>query len=323
MLLWIWLGCLVIAALLYFRQLYGFFKRQGVKTPLIVPPFGTILSIFIQRDHFTEEITKVYNRFSEQRFYGAFQFLKPFLMVRDIELIKKIGVKDYEHFLDHNSLFKEEHDKLFGRNLISLTGQEWKDMRSTLSPAFTSSKMKLMLPLMVEVGDQTIHLLKKKIKESEQDYLDIEVKDLTTRYANDVIASCAFGLKVDSQMDRDNQFYAMGKTVSAFTFRQLIISFLFYCFPKVCQIFKWTLFPKPVQNFFRTLVKETMQNRELKQIVRPDMIHLLMEAKKGKVTYDEKTNQDKDTGFATVEESSVGQNKISRGTSNRNSHDIS
>lgn len=46
-------------------------------------------------------------------------------------------------------------------------GEEWKDMRSTLSPAFTSSKIKLMVPFMEEVSEQMIRALKKKIKESD------------------------------------------------------------------------------------------------------------------------------------------------------------
>ncbi|XP_026324880.1 cytochrome P450 9e2-like [Hyposmocoma kahamanoa] len=312
MLVWIWLGCLVAAVLLYFRQVYSFFKRRGVKTPGIIPPFGTMLSVLVKREHFAEQITRFYNQFPDQKFYGTFQFTKPFLQVRDIELIKKICIKEFESFLDHNTVISEDYDPLFGRNLFSLKGQEWKDMRSTLSPAFTSSKMKMMLPLMVEVGDQMNLCLQKKIKESKHGYLDVDVKDLTTRYTNDVIASCAFGLKVDSHMKEGNQFYKMGKTVAYFKFRQILMFFLLSSFPKVAGVFKWTLFPKSVQNFFRALVVNTMKNRELEQIIRPDMIHLLMEAKKGKLTYDEKSSRDKDAGFATVEESFVGQKQINR-----------
>lgn len=56
------------------------------------------------------------------RFYGTFQFTKPLLLVRDIELIKKIFVKDFEHFIDHNTIINAENDPLFGRNLFSLKG---------------------------------------------------------------------------------------------------------------------------------------------------------------------------------------------------------
>lgn len=41
---------------------------------------------------------------------------------------------------------------------------------------------------------------------------------------------------------------------------------------------------------------------------------------KGKLTHDEKSNTGKDTGFATVEESSIGRNKVDRGMLNSINH---
>lgn len=54
-----------------------------------------------------------------------YNFLTPLLHVRDIELIKKIAIKDIEHFLDHNRFFSEEFDPFFGRNLLSLSGNKF------------------------------------------------------------------------------------------------------------------------------------------------------------------------------------------------------
>lgn len=67
-------------------------------------------------------------------------------------------------------------------------------------------------------------------------YIDIDCKDLTTRYANDVIATCAFGLKVNSLIEEQNQFYAMGKTASTFNFRQVIKFFGFASFPTLMKV---------------------------------------------------------------------------------------
>jgi len=42
--------------------------------------------------------------------------------------------------MDHRVLITEDIDPLFGKNLVSLTGDKWKDMRATLSPAFTGEQ---------------------------------------------------------------------------------------------------------------------------------------------------------------------------------------
>lgn len=44
-------------------------------------------------------------------------------MLRDLELIKKIGVKDFEHFLDHRGFTDEAVEPLFARSLFALRGE--------------------------------------------------------------------------------------------------------------------------------------------------------------------------------------------------------
>ena len=47
----------------------------------------------------------------------------------------------------------ESHtDKMWMQQLLTLKGEEWKAMRSALSPVFTPAKMRLMLRLMEEVS---------------------------------------------------------------------------------------------------------------------------------------------------------------------------
>lgn len=65
------------------------------------------------------------------------------------------------------------------------------------------------------------------------------------------------------------------------------------------------IFNKKVTHFFRTLVTDSIKIRESKGIVRPDLIHLLMEARKGK-KLDSTQKEILDTGFATLEEFDMG-----------------
>ncbi|CAB3248301.1 unnamed protein product [Arctia plantaginis] len=311
MLFLLWIILIFIAILLYNREIYSRFRRHGVKYFQPLPLLGNLGSILMRKQHVTDQLDDLYYKFSGERFVGRFEFTNPVLYIRDLELIKKITVKDFEHFLDHRIMIDEKMDPLFGRNLLSLKGREWKDMRSTLSPAFTSSKMRLMVPFMVEVCDLMTQSLKAQIKDSGVDYIDVDCVDLTARYANDVIASCAFGLKVDSHSDVNNEFYTIGRETATTGFQRVLVFPWYAAFQLLMRTRGIKLFTDKISNFFRNIILQTMKERELKKILRPDMIHLLMEAKKGKLTYDE-TRKEVDAGFATVEESLVGQRKVNR-----------
>ncbi|XP_052740407.1 uncharacterized protein LOC112053802 [Bicyclus anynana] len=318
MIIFIWIGVLIAVLVLYIRKSHSRFSDYGVKHPRAYPFFGNMARIVFRIDNFSDDLDRYYDDYREERFVGKYEFLRPLLIVKDLELVKKIGIKDFEYFLDHRSFTNADVEPLFSRNILSLKGQEWKDMRSTLSPAFTSSKIKLMVPFMQEAGEQMIRSLKKKFQDSPTGSLDIDCKDLTSRYANDVIASCAFGLKVDSHTDQNNKFFEMGKNASTFKLKQMMLFFAVSICPAIANKLKLTLFSNETKDFFIDLVSSTMKDREVRNIIRPDMIHLLMEAKKGKLSHEEdknisdNNNSGRDAGFATVEESTVGKKNIDR-----------
>ncbi|XP_073945700.1 cytochrome P450 9e2-like [Choristoneura fumiferana] len=311
MMFYVWIGALLTVLVLYTRQLYGRFSKAGVRHLRPIPLLGTAGKVVLGIQHVIDATNDVYTTFLEDKFVGQYLLLKPIIFVKTPELIKKITIKDFEHFLDHQVFVSEESDPLFGRNLFSLRGQEWKDMRSTLSPAFTSSKMKHMLPLMAEVGDQMISSLKTKLRESGKTSMEIDAKDIATRYANDIIATCAFGLRVDSLSDRDNHFYRMGNK-STLGFKALLTVWGYGSVPRLMKMFKMAIFPEDVREFFKQIVLNTMNERKAHNIFRPDMIHLLMEAKKGQLTHDENSANDADAGFATAKESTVGKRNVKR-----------
>ena len=50
--------------------------------------------------------------------------MMPVVLLRDPELIKKVTVKDFEHFLDHQAPISEEAEPLFGKALFNLKGKQ-------------------------------------------------------------------------------------------------------------------------------------------------------------------------------------------------------
>ncbi|XP_068081149.1 cytochrome P450 9e2 [Anabrus simplex] len=263
---------------------YNHFKSKGIKGPKPLPFLGSMATTVFKYKNIAYVIEDICKEFEEEPFVGVFQFREPLVMVKDPELIKRIAVKDFEFFTDHQQQFTEKADSLFAKNLFSLRGEKWRDMRATLSPAFTSSKMKNMFHLMNQCGQQLGDYLHKEISKQQpgKPYV-LEMKDLFTRFANDVIATSAFGVQVDSLKEKNNHFYTMGKGVTDFTgtkyFRFLAVTM----FPKLMELFRIGFFKKEEKQFFSDLVHQTISTREREGIVRPDMIHLLMQARKGEL----------------------------------------
>ncbi|CAG2165468.1 unnamed protein product [Oppiella nova] len=88
------------------------------------------------------------------------------------------------------------------RNLAQLNGDDWKRVRSIVSPTFTSGKMKKMYPRIREcLTDFMNHLEGFAAKKEE-----VNVKDLYGNYTMDVIATCAFATKTNVHKELDNPF---------------------------------------------------------------------------------------------------------------------
>ncbi|RZC41760.1 cytochrome P450 9e2-like [Asbolus verrucosus] len=298
-----WLLLLVFGSTIYFKLIVPFFywKRRDI---FYVKPWTRFWKVFLSKESFAESVRASYDEYPDKRYYGSYQFLQPSLFVRDLDLIKQITVKDFEHFSDHSAFTSEKTDPILGLNLFSLKGQKWREMRSALSPAFTGSKMRSMFTLISETADGfTQHFLQRS-----DDVTVMEMKKVFTQYTNDVIANCAFGIKCNSLLDENNEFFTMGRNVSTPTPWRVIRSLLYGFFPKIFELFRIPALPSDFSDFFLAIIKNAIKLREAEEIVRPDMIHLLMEARKGRLKH-EKTDSGDDAGFATVEESEIGKNQ--------------
>jgi hypothetical protein len=94
-----------------------------------------------------EQLQRIYNEHSDKPYVGIFSFDKPSLLIRDPELVKIILVKDFHTFMDHILSFEVNIDPIFGNSLPGLKGQIWYNLRTHLTPLFTSRKMKMMFYL--------------------------------------------------------------------------------------------------------------------------------------------------------------------------------
>jgi len=73
---------------------------------------------------FPDFVVYMYNKLKGHKYGGVYQFMFPTVLLRDPELIKMVTVKDFEHFLDHQSAISEETEPLFGKALLNLKGEQ-------------------------------------------------------------------------------------------------------------------------------------------------------------------------------------------------------
>lgn len=297
----------IVFAILYqcVIRYWNYFNVRGIKYVRGWPILGTHYKMLLGKQPQTHAFEDIYHAYPDESFVGMYEVGgSPVYVIRDPELIKKVTIKDFDHFVNHRFDVSEKSDPLLGRTMFIMKDQMWKDMRSTLSPAFTGSKMRLMLDLVTECAAEFCQFLKNEIGNKSVIY---DAKDLLQRFSSDTIATCAFGIKINSLQDRNNKFFQTGRIITNFEGLNSVKAFGYLGIPKIMNFFKVRIFSEKDSNYLRDMVHSNIKYREENNIFRPDMINLLMKAREG--TLEHTPELDEDVGFATVQESDVGKGK--------------
>lgn len=123
-----------------------------------------------------DSLKESYAKFKNYPFHGLYMLHCPVLMINDPNLIKQILVKDFSNFCDRGWYCNQRDDPMTG-NLSFMSGKGWRNLRSKLSPAYSSGKLKQMFPLIMGIADEMIDALENSLKSSEI----VNVKDLAIR----------------------------------------------------------------------------------------------------------------------------------------------
>ncbi|EDX06840.1 GD25811 [Drosophila simulans] len=243
---------------------YGVFSERGVAHEKPWPLIGNIpLKGMIGGIPVLKKMIELHAKHSGSPVYGIYALRDAMFFIRDPELIKLIGIKEFDHFVNHNSMHNNIQESILSKSLISLRDGRWKEMRNILTPAFTGSKMRIMYDL----------------NQSCNASIELEMKDYFTRFANDVIATVAFGISINSFRRKDNEFFRIGQAMSRISAWSVFKAMLYALFPRLMKVLRIQVLDTKNIDYFSSLVTAAMRYRQEHKVVRPDMIHLMMEAK--------------------------------------------
>lgn len=277
---------LVAAILLLYRYItknFDRYEKLGLAGPKPSFPFGTHYDSFMMKMHLNQECLEMYRKYPNEKVIGTFMFGKPVPMLMDPELIKQVCVKDFYNFVDRIDPINtgkffgpSETDQIWAKQLTSLSGDEWKDVRSAFSPIFTSGKLKVMMRLVKHVSDSLVDDIMISAKSGE----DFETKEKFGKFSMDSIASCAFGVDPESFTNKDSTFVKNAARI--FTTKPkdmlMILLALIPGFQTLNSVLKLSILPAPETKFFARIINQTIENRKKSKEKRNDMVDMMLDA---------------------------------------------
>lgn len=271
---------------LYFEKSFSYWRNKQV---LFYPPsfpFGNLKDVG-KTVHITERLNEIYKKFQgKDKFCGFYLTTSPRILAIDLDFIKNILIKDFDYFHNRGIYFNEKSDPL-SANLFFMEGVQWKNLRSLLTPTFTSGKIKGMFHLIHETGNDLIKTLQ-VFAETKQPF---DAKNIALRFNGDAIASCAFGIKLDGLNNENSELIEAGKLITYTSQFKKIEFFLQNTFKSTARKLGSTVFDSKATKYFKNLITGSIELREETNIKRNDFINILIELKNNKNIIDETTGK--------------------------------
>jgi len=287
------LGVLFLWLYRYVTKNFDEFKKRGI--PYAEPsfPFGSknAKTVLMGEKNFFEVDRQLGDTdFKDEKIWGYFMMGQPTLVINDEELAKSILIKDFDHFTDIRSFGYENKNKdgmLIKYMSTNMKGEKWKKSRSMMSGVFTSGKLKLMTPFIVQCGEN----MEDYLADLERNQKEFEVRDVVSMFTLDAFASAGFGIEQNSFADPDNVFRKMAMTmIGAPGFSSgwdnMRLMFVMTA-PGIAKILGIPNLPlKPIE-FFYDIIERTYDERKKTGHRRNDIIDVCVEEMKKSVHYEE------------------------------------
>lgn len=152
---------------LYFVRNFSFWKKHGIPYAKPLPFVGNLKEAILQTMDIGHNLKKIYDAHKDKPYVGFFSFDHPSLLINDPDLVKCVLVKDAHNFLNRVQTADEKADPLTAKAVFALKDAKWKHIRLSMTPIFTTGKLKKMLDLVDSCAKKLTLYLDEKTADGE------------------------------------------------------------------------------------------------------------------------------------------------------------
>ncbi|XP_013140393.1 PREDICTED: cytochrome P450 6B1-like [Papilio polytes] len=254
----------------YFTRTFNYWKDRNVPGPKPLPFFGNLKDSVLRRKFGAILFKDIYDAYPNEKVVGVYRMTTPCLLLRDLDVIKNVMVKDFDLFVDRGISFNQDG---LGVNLFHADGDTWRVLRNRFTPVFTSGKLRNMLYLIIERAEHFVdHIETLRVKQSE-----LPIHALVQKYTMATIAACAFGLDLDEGM------YETLNKIDKMIFNASYTFEIDMMYPGIFKKFKGSIFPSYLNSFFYNLVQNVIKQRGGMPTNRKDFMDLILQLRQQKI----------------------------------------
>ncbi|KAK0419554.1 hypothetical protein QR680_014206 [Steinernema hermaphroditum] len=196
-------GCLFLALYLHRQRCFQRRDRMGLKGPEPKAIVGNLGDLGVEMKKNGMLMGKVFQKWAEE--YGeTFGYLSGrdlFVVSKNLDLIQSVLVKRFDCFTDRMQM--PMISGALSESLLVVEHSKWKYMRSTLSPTFTTGKIKKMTATVSHKIDNVLNELEKHANIGKC----FDIFEIYKGMTLDVIAKVAFGLDTNCIGDPEDSFF--------------------------------------------------------------------------------------------------------------------
>lgn len=175
-------------------------------------------------------------------------------MITDMDTAYDILVRDFKTF---PSAHNKWNDPL-AANLMTMEGEQWRTIRTKLSPVFSAMSTRSVLSSMQTVGEDLVSHVNQFV-DSEK---PLNVRNLFMRYMSDAISASMLGMDTAALREENHPLMDISELMFKARSRGEMLAFFFIVsYSRLIRLLPIRIFPAAISDYFIEIMNEAMRTR--------------------------------------------------------------